>query len=92
MLGVEYSHGVRHLRIGAVVVANNKVDAFIGGILHLINSFDATVEGNNKATALVGSVVYPLKRNTIAFGIAVGYVGVEQRSMASEVAVQQRYG
>ena len=92
MLGIEYSHGVRHLRIGAVVVADNKVDAFIGGVLHLINSFDATVEGNDKATALAGSVVYPLKRNTIAFGIAVGYVGVEQRSMATKIAVQQRYG
>ena len=92
MLGVEYSHGVRYLRIGAVVVADNKVDVFIGGVLHLINSFDATVEGNNKATALAGSVVYPLKRNTIAFGIAVGYVGVKQRSVVAEVAVQQRYG
>ena len=92
MLRVEYSHGVRHLRIGAVVVANNKVDAFIGGVLHLVDSFDATVEGNNKATALAGCVVYPLKRNAIAFGIAVGYVGVKQRSVASEVAVQQRYG
>ena len=92
MLGIEYSHGVRHLRIGAVVVANNKVDVLVGGILHLIDSFDATVEGNNKATVLAGSVVYPLKRNTIAFGIAVGYVGVEQRGMIAEVAVQQRYG
>ena len=92
MLGVEYSHSVRYLRIGAVVVADNKVDAFIGGVLHLVDSFNTAVEGNDKATALAGSVVYPLKRNAIAFGIAVGYVGVEQRSMATKIAVQQRYG
>ena len=88
MLGVEYSYCVRYLRIGAVVVADNKVDVLVGGVLHLVDSFDTTIEGNNKATALVGSIVYPLKRNAIAFGIAVGYVGVKQRGMIAEVAVQ----
>ena len=72
-----------------MVVADDKVDAELRGVGHLLDGLDAAVEGNNQLHPGVAGVVNAFKRNAVPFAVAVGYVKVDVAVESTEVGVHQ---
>ena len=90
-LGVENGEGFGELVSGAVVIANDDVDALLFGILHLFQGFDPAIQGNDQGKTIVLCKVNSPHRQAIPFFVTVRDVGGDLPSATEQKGIHQGY-
>ena len=75
-----------------MVVADNKINPYTPGILHLIHRFDTAVEGDDERATFLFGGVDTLGGDTVSFGVPVGDVIDDIIRLGLEEGVHQRHG
>ncbi len=91
-LGIEHRHSRRKFGLGKMVVADDDIHPFSGGISYLVDGLDTAVEGDQKGEAVVGRPVYPLERQAITLIVTVRDIKIDRRGKTLEKRIHERHG
>ena len=86
---IQHRYGAGKRIPGAVVIADDHIDATLCGVVHLVDGFDATVQGDDEAHVLLSGVVDALERDAVAFGIPIRDVEGDVTGEAQQEGIDQ---
>ena len=75
-----------------MVVADDKVDTVSVGEVYLVVRLYTAVEGYYQRKTVVFGKLYTFERDTVTFGISVGYVVTNVFGVLFQKSVDERYG
>ena len=81
----------RNFFLRKMMIANDKVNAFVLGIFYFIDSLDAAVEGDNQCEAVVRSPVDTFFGYAIAFVVTVRNIEIYTGSESTDERIDQGY-
>ena len=82
-LGIQYGDSVRQSGVRHMVVANNKVDAFLLGVLDLLDRFDTAIQRDNQRHAVLGGIIDTLVRDTVPLVVSIWDIEIQGRRVRS---------
>ena len=78
---VKHCHCARQCLVCRVVVTDNKINSQRRSIIHLLNSFDATIQRNDEFHIILFGIINPRFRNSIPLFVSIRYVIIQLRRL-----------